>query len=221
MNIFVNFLTFLYRYYHYGYDKIDNVDEIGQPINEDLIFNRCQEDDASTLVEETCEVPDFSDQFDKRCCSFDDEEIEKLPVTTDEGTQNVDEVIEILPQLEITTEIPSKPSLPDVKDTRHTNVYSPSLRLNVFDQTTIVKLFSAKNWTETFFNRVFRKKFLVVSAGGNERLAAAFLKDSRLLSVELEEQLLHMTQMCPTQDFQLPAIVSRDGMTRDCFREKA
>lgn len=196
------------------------MDEVGQPINEDLIFNRCQEDDASTLVEDTCEVPDFIDQFDKRCYSFDDEENEKLPTTIDEGTQNVDEVIETLPQLEVAKETPSKPSLPAVIETRPTTVSSPSLRLNVFDQTTILKLFSAKNWTETFFNRVFRKKFLVVSAGGNERLAAAFLKDSRLLSVELEEQLLHMTQMCPTQDFQLPAIVSRDGMTRDCFHEK-
>lgn len=37
--------------------------------------------------------------------------------------------------------------------------------LNIFDQTTILKLFSAKNWQETFFNRLFRKKFLIISPG--------------------------------------------------------
>lgn len=36
--------------------------------------------------------------------------------------------------------------------------------LNIFDQTAtnVLKLFSAKNWTETFFNRIFRKKFLTL-----------------------------------------------------------
>lgn len=181
------------RYYHYGFDKQDNVDEIGQPIPEDLFENRCAEDDASTLVEDTCEAPDFlhPEMFDTRCCSLDDEaeKQQQQPTMVDEGMQTV--VVETLPQVDIiVVATPPPPTLPEVIETRATRVSSPSLHLNIFDQSSMLKLITARNWTETFFNRVFRKN---------------------MLSSELEEQLLHLTQ----QDYcQLPAIVSRNGMMR-------
>lgn len=182
-------LTFsrFHRYYHHGFDKPDNVDEIGQPIPDDLFNNRCADDDECTLVEDTCEAPDFlhPEMFEtKRCCSLDDDETAKQPTPPamiDEGTQTV-VVVETLPQVVEKTPVSPKPTRP------RSHVSPPNLHLNIFDQSSILKLITTRNWTETFFNRVLRKK---------------------LLSVELEQQLLHMTA---TQDFQLPAIVSRDGM---------
>lgn len=71
--------------------------------------------------------------------------------------------------------------------------------LNIFDQTTILKLFSAKNWTETFFNRIFRKKFLVISPGEEQLM---MLKNG----FAFEQQLMHISQF-RTRDF-LPAIAA-------------
>lgn len=71
--------------------------------------------------------------------------------------------------------------------------------LNIFDQTTILKLFSAKNWTETFFNRIFRKKFLVIS--GDEKILS--LKNGFDV-----EQLLHASNY--PRNF-LPTIASADS----------
>lgn len=77
--------------------------------------------------------------------------------------------------------------------------------LNIFDQTTILKLFSAKNWTETFFNRIFRKKFLVISPG-DESLLTTLKHDGHFA---LEQQLMHLSQKYP-RDFLLPAIASSE-----------
>lgn len=76
--------------------------------------------------------------------------------------------------------------------------------LNIFDQTTILKLFSAKNWTETFFNRIFRKKFLVISP--DESLLASLKHDGHFA---LEQQLMHLSQKYP-RDSLLPAIASSE-----------
>lgn len=73
--------------------------------------------------------------------------------------------------------------------------------LNIFDQTTILKLFSAKNWTETFFNRIFRKKFLVISPGCD---AMVTLKNG--FGFELSQNY--------PRDFFLPAIVSSEQNKR-------
>jgi hypothetical protein len=189
-----------FRYYHYGFEKPDNVDEIGQPIEEDDELNSVNQDD-STLVEDTCEVPQFFDQ--DLPLSGDDEIIEeKLP--TNEGTQEIIEQTETLPQIETA----NSHHLPMVEEKPILNQTDTLLHLNIFDQTTILKLFSAKNWTETFFNRVFRKKFLVLSPDDcNNRLE--FLKDGRL---SIDEQFLHMTHKIPAYDF-LPAIDTHiDGM---------
>jgi hypothetical protein len=74
--------------------------------------------------------------------------------------------------------------------------------LNIFDQSSILKLFSAKNWTETFFNRIFRKKFLVIS--GDDSLLATLKHDGPFA---IEQQLMHLSQKYP-RDFLLPAIAS-------------
>lgn len=197
---------FFYRYYHYGFDKPDNVDEIGQPIEEDEEF-QTNENDDSTLVEDTCEVPQFLDL--ELPLSDDENEGELSPTNNknDEGMEEIIETKETLPQIECAT-VDVNPQIL-VEETSILPQYNSHLHLNIFDQTTILKLFSAKNWTETFFNRVFRKKFLVVSPDDcNNRLD--FLKDGRL---SIDEQFLHMTHKIPAYDF-LPAIddSSHNGM---------
>lgn len=76
--------------------------------------------------------------------------------------------------------------------------------LNIFDQTTILKLFSAKNWTETFFNRIFRKQFLVISGDENMLTLKKNCFDA--------EQLLHASSNFP-KNF-LPRIASADSEKR-------
>lgn len=123
-----------------------------------------------------------------------------MPTKNEEGTQEIIEYTETLPQIE-TAHSHLLPMVVEEKSIlNHTDTL---LHLNVFDQTTILKLFSAKNWTETFFNRVFRKKFLILSPDDcNNRLD--FLKDGRLS--------IDMTHKIPAYDF-LPAIDSHiDGM---------
>lgn len=103
------------------------------------------------------------------------------------------------------------PQIKPIKDVHEdhavVNLKRSDSALNIFDQTTILKLFSATNWTETFFNRIFRKKFLVISPG-----------DERLIKLKngfaFDQQLMHISHKYPefrTRDF-LPAIASERDM---------
>lgn len=111
---------------------------------------------------------------------------------TEEGTK--------LPQ---TSDIPPKinPEIETFNDS-FIDLKRSESALNIFDQTTILKLFSAKNWTETFFNRIFRKKFLVIS--GDEKMLS--LKNGFDV-----EQLLHASNY--PRNF-LPTIASADSDKR-------
>lgn len=159
-------IIFHFRFYHFGYDKTDNVDEIGQPVEDETADNFLD-----------CDHNDFDfgeDVFSER--NFN--EPEPVPVQTIEEI----EVKEVQQQEEGTDCYIEKESLPKIVPTESevceaeptVNLTRSDSALNIFDQTTILKLFSATNWTETFFNRVFRKKFTVISTAfdRNESLLA-------------------------------------------------
>jgi hypothetical protein len=143
----------------------------------------------------------------------DEENEEKLPAHEEGMQEIIVEQTETLPQIVSATPpspLSNNSHLPIVEETSILSHTDTLLHLNIFDQTTILKLFSAKNWTETFFNRVFRKKFLVLTPDDcNNTNRLDFLKDGRL---SIDEQFLHMTHKIPAYDF-LPAIDSHiDGM---------
>lgn len=101
----------------------------------------------------------------------------------------------------------SKDTFPQIVPTKEAqeenlivNLKRSDSALNIFDQTTILKLLSATNWTETFFNRVFRKKFLVISPD-NETLIK--LKNG----FAFEQHISHKYLDLRTRD-SLPAIAS-------------
>lgn len=188
-----------FRFYHFGIDKPDNVDEIGQPINEEfaeesLVFNYQQQHDQ-----------EYADEVSSEKNSNELESLTQNPVEIieqedvkdmlpDEGT-DPKVVKDIFPQ------ILQEPEIDDPNENPVKYLKRSDSALNIFDQTTILKLFSAKNWTETFFNRIFRKKFLVISPGA-EALSA--FKNG----LDLEQQMMHLSQNYP-RDF-LPAIASSE-----------
>lgn len=180
-------------------DKPDNVDEIGQPINEEegagepILFNYQQQNDFGcsddVLSERNSNELESLTQISPEVT--EQEEIKEQQL--DEGTKsNVSK--DIFPQIH---HEPEKDLIDDSAHNYAINLKRSDSALNIFDQTTILKLFSAKNWTETFFNRIFRKKFLVISPGA-EALGA--FKSG----FDLEQQMLHFSQNYP-RDF-LPAI---------------
>ena len=182
-------------------DKPDNVDEIGQPINEDsaeesLVFNYQQQHDLD-YVDDVCSEKNSNELESLTQIPSEIIELEGVKEPQlDEGTErNIKEIFpQILPQIE--QDIAEDPTENPVKYLKRSDS-----ALNIFDQTTILKLFSAKNWTETFFNRIFRKKFLVISPGAE---ALSGLNNG----FDLEQQLMHFSQNYP-RDF-LPAIASSE-----------
>lgn len=182
----------VFRFYHFGFDKPDNVDEIGQPINEEF------GDDSMLFHDDQAQHDlDFDDVSSEKNESFVETqpEVELTDVkepTNDEGREPI-VVNEIFPQI-----LPQK----EANENGALNLKRSDSALNIFDQATILKLFSAKNWTETFFNRIFRKKFISPDAESLAAFKHAF---------NLEEQMMHFSQKYP-RDF-LPAIASqRDKM---------
>lgn len=184
----------MHRFYHFGFDKPDQHDEIGNPISDDI--------GESSMMS--------SDQFKNDDCGGENLH---LIINDPEPVQKVEkEVIEEVKPLkdhqneEGTTKV-KKDIFPqivnDVCEQKPSIIMKRSdSALNIFDQTTILKLFSAKNWTETFFNRIFRKKFLVISP--DESLLASLKHDG---AFALEQQLMHLSQKYP-RDSLLPAISS-------------
>lgn len=163
------------------------MDEVGQPISED-----CEENALFPGYGDQQDI-DFSDDFpinDLEPTETDDIK-DPLPQQPppEEGTK-ANEIREIFPQI-----VPKK----EVRDDAVINLKRSDSALNIFDQTTILKLFSAKNWTETFFNRIFRKKFLVISPGDETVFA---LKNG----FAFDQQTLHISQFYPRE--LLPAIAA-------------
>lgn len=183
-------------------DKPDNVDEIGQPINEDcseesLVFNYQQQNDLDFADEVSSEKN--SNEFESLTLTQPEtiEQEEVKEPQPDEGTEH-NLTKDIFPQIAPERE---KDEAEDSSENTIKYLKRSDSALNIFDQTTILKLFSAKNWTETFFNRIFRKKFLVISPGA-EALGA--FKNG----FDLEQQMMHFSQNYP-RDF-LPAIASSE-----------
>lgn len=75
----------------------------------------------------------------------------------------------------------------EVQEDKTTYLTRSDSALNIFDQSMILKLFTTKNWTETFFNRIFRKKFLIVSPGEDGMLK---LKNN----LTFNQQMLQISQ---------------------------
>ncbi len=75
--------------------------------------------------------------------------------------QNCEMLVKIEPKSE-GNELKSKSfELPNIKEMNMNGITKRShTSLNIFDQTAanVLKMFNAKNWTDTFFNRIFRKK---------------------------------------------------------------
>lgn len=177
-------------------DKPDNVDEIGQPINEEsaeesLVFNYEQQHDLD-FAEEVSSEKNEPESLTQVPAEIIDLEENSEPQQPDEGTD--DKVSpDIFPQI---LPVPASKESEDLVENPIKYLKRSDSALNIFDQTTILKLFSAKNWTETFFNRIFRKKFLVISPGVD---VLALNK-----GFDLEQQMMHFSQNYP-RDF-LPAI---------------
>lgn len=181
-------MSFDSRFYHFGFDKPDNVDEIGQPINEEfgddsMLFHDDQTqhdldfDDVSSEKNEPESLIETQPEVE-----LEDVKDVKEP-SPDEGREPI-VAKEIFPQI-----LPKK----EVSESGALNLKRCDSALNIFDQATIFKLFSAKNWTETFFNRIFRKKFISPDAFKN--------------GFDLEQQMMHFSQKYP-REF-LPAIASQ------------
>lgn len=148
-----NFFKFP-RFYHFGYDKPDDYDEAGEPINNgetktDSFFihpGSCGDEDEDNeknlqeneSIEQTCEL---SVKIEPKNC---------------EGNEMKSKSFE-LPNI---IESNKKKKEMNVNLNAITKRSSTSLNLNIFDQTAanVLKMFNAKNWTDTFFNRIFRKK---------------------------------------------------------------
>lgn len=126
------------------------------------------------------------------------EEVLKEPTPPPEEGTKFDKPKDIFPQI-VPTE--SHPELEVCEEPMPPNLKRSDSALNIFDQTTILKLFSAKNWTETFFNRIFRKKFTVISPG--EDVLLAFKN-----GFDVEQRMMHISQSFPHAF--LPAIASSE-----------
>lgn len=200
-----HFVEFRFRFYHFGSDKPDNVDEIGQPVDDDsnvdsyLLKDDQQNQNDYDFNDDCCAEKNLTNDFDFIMPSAmpeqDVKEEAPLPPkqeTEDEGIKKIKPKRETFPQI-----LPESP--PDAIDDPVVDLKRSDSALNIFDQTTILKLFSTRNWTETFFNRIFRKKFLVLSPGDDALVA---FKNG----FSLEEQMMHFSQNYP-RDF-LPAITS-------------
>lgn len=145
-------------------------------------------DFAEDFFAEKCLKPDLEYPEEPQVPELEEDQIESLQ-KSEEGTE-LQATTEIFPEIN-----PEKETYQDSFDLKRSES-----ALNIFDQTTILKLFSASNWTETFFNRIFRKKFLVIS--GDEKMLA--LKNGFDI-----EQLLHASPNYP-RNF-LPTITSTDS----------
>lgn len=180
---------------------MDQYDEIGNPINDEFGENTMLSNDDH-LKDLDCGVENISIMLsdpDPPIRQSETSLVEEEPKVlkdhqNEEGTTKERVTKDIFPQ--ITNEASEQKSSIIMKRS--------DSALNIFDQTTILKLFSAtENWTETFFNRIFRKKFLVISPG-DESLLATLKHDGPFA---LEQQLMHFSQKYP-RDFLLPAIAS-------------
>lgn len=177
-------------------DKPDNVDEVGQPVvnDDDNVESYLLKDDQQNqndfdFNDDCCAEKNLTSDFD---FLVPEPEVKEEPPAEDEGIQKCKPKTETFPQI-----LPE--SSPDANEDPVVDLKRSDSALNIFDQTTILKLFSTRNWTETFFNRIFRKKFLVLSPGDDALVA---YKNGFLL----EEQMMHFSQNYP-RDF-LPAITS-------------
>lgn len=182
-------ITFVFRFFHFGFDKPDNVDEIGQPINEEYV-------DDSML---------FHDDQNQHDLDYDDvssEKNEPESLTETQPELELDDVKEPPPDegIQLTVMKETFPQILPKKEVSESalNLKRSESALNIFDQATILKLFTAKNWTETFFNRIFRKKFLLPDADSLAAFKHGF---------DFEEHMMHFSQKYP-RDF-LPAIASQ------------
>lgn len=188
--------TLFLRFYHFGFDKPDNVDEIGQPIGDEgpensLFLNEdCQEQQENDYEEEIMNEQNLKKDVEPEVVEQTVLDVEDVKEEQQDEGIKTKVTLEKFPQIN-----PEK----QVHDDPVVTLKRSDSALNIFDQTTILKLFSAKNWTETFFNRIFRKKFLVISPGA-EALA------SFRSGLGLEQQMMHISQNYP-RDF-LPAIAS-------------
>lgn len=192
------------RYYHYGFDKPDNVDEIGQPIDEELQNSLNCDQNVNDYDEDCCIDKNFFDLEplpvipEPPIAEEEEEEVLKEPTPPPEEGTDADKPKDIFPQI-VPTE--SLPELEECEEPMMPNLKRSDSALNIFDQTTILKLFSAKNWTETFFNRIFRKKFTVISPGEDALLA---FKNG----FDVEQRMMHISQSFPHAF--LPAIASSE-----------
>jgi hypothetical protein len=191
------------RFYHFGYDKPDNVDEVGQPLPEDefaensyMATDEQQQNDAD---DEACDYGNKTQIMLADRVEVKEANTEIKP--DDEGTKATLSK-EIFPQI-------NNNSCKDViNEDAMINLKRSDSALNIFDQTTILKLISATNWTETFFNRIFRKKFLVI-APGDETFVEAFKN-----GFALEQQLKHISQFRTRDSLPLPALVAPERDTK-------
>lgn len=165
-------------------------DEIGNPISDDI--GECSMVSSDQYKNDDCGAENLNlilnDPEPAASVKAVIEEEPKTMKNESEGTTKMK--TETLPQI-----------LSEVSEQK-TSMKRSDSALNIFDQTTILKLFSARNWTETFFNRIFRKKFLVISP--DESLLASLKHDGHFA---LEQQLMHLSQKY-SRDSLLPAIVS-------------
>lgn len=192
--------TLFTRFYHFGYDKPDNVDEIGQPIDDEgpensLFLNEdCQEQQENDFEEAIFNEKNLKKDVEAEVVEQDIDEVEAAKEQQQDEGIKTKKTLDKFPQIDPEKQVHDEPVV---------TLKRSDSALNIFDQTTILKLFSAKNWTETFFNRIFRKKFLVISPGA-EALAAF------RTGLGLEQQMMHISQNYP-RDF-LPAIASERDM---------
>lgn len=187
------------RFFHFGFDKSDQVDEIGNPIIDDGDNSMLSNDDH-LRHDLDCGIENISIMIN------DPEPPPPRQTVTTEPVEEPKVLKDHQNEEGTTKERVTKDIFPQIKNESSIVMKRSDSALNIFDQTTILKLFSAKNWTETFFNRIFRKKFLVISPG-DESLLSTLKHDGPFA---LEQQLMHLSQKYP-RDFLLPAIASSES----------
>lgn len=157
---------FILRFYHFGYDKPDEYNEIGE-----LIDSASNLENSFIVLSGTCTGDDEENQELVDDASKQQKDTENSMIFENESKADKEHPIEgnreeckffTLPKIDKELQLTKK------KDLRY-NTNSNSLNgiikrsntsLNIFDQTAshVLKMFSAKNWTDTFFNRIFQKR---------------------------------------------------------------
>jgi len=178
-------IIFICRFYHFGCDKPDSFDEFGQPVVVEK--SKFEQSTTATTTENEFKINDEEQQQQQPSNSdeFESFSIENMTTSNEEPS-----LVLVTPPTVIdegTMKNHSKHCF--LKTEKDFALKRSDSALNIFDQTTVLKLFSDKNWNEIFFKRL-NKRFLIISSADDKLVNLPALPQQQKPQLNIQKHTL-------------------------------